>query len=255
METLSLSVELSILAQQLDPRHAADVLSAVDQSPGLLHARGMFSDRTLLHEACWVGNQYLAAGLLARGGAREQLSAKSSNGRDALVYACTSGNARLVTLLIDHGADATRLDALSEAALRDQQDCCEVLLSRGADPHAPLEDGSSALDIYAQLASPQLSPEEVRVKKTALLAIFATGPHPTQVQRRIDETWNRRWPFLMVLVGHRYLPSKVHRAVLADSALPPWACIPPIKEASRLDLLRSAVFSQLGLVFIITSFI
>ena len=46
-------------------------------------------------------------------------------------------------------------------------------------------------------------------------AAWETGPHPSQVQRRRDESWARRWPFVRVLVCSDFQPTAARKAVLA----------------------------------------
>ena len=51
------------------------------------------------------------------------------------------------------------------------------------------------MQIYGSYADPRLSEETEEEHKAALLDCFRKGPHPSQVQRRKDENWARRWPF------------------------------------------------------------
>ena len=47
---------------------------------------------------------------------------------------------------------------------------------------------------------PIISDADKALRSAALEATWAEGPHPSQVQRRKDERWARRWPFVFVLV-------------------------------------------------------
>jgi len=119
-------------------------------------------------------------------------------------------------------------------------------------------DGRTALDDYG--IDSNLTDAEKEKHRAALRAAFAEGPHPSQVQRRKDERFARRWPLMQVLTGHDFLPLAARRAVLAvlHPALPPWAAIPPLPNktrAQRYALLRNKVLSHADIVKIVASFL
>ena len=194
----------------------------------------------------------LARGLLARGA---EVGARDGLGCDATWYASSIDNVVLVTLLLDHGGDAcTRLDnkgytALAIAAVQDLLAICLFLLSRGADLTVVMWDRQTALDLYGQEAELALSPEDLAERRAALEAAWRAGPHPTQVKRRQDETWARRWPVMQVVVFHGYQPLAYRRDELAAAALPPSASIPPddirTPEQRRLWLLGKVLANPL----------
>ena len=193
----------------------------------------------------------LARGLLARGAS---VVARDKVGQDATYFASLGGNVALVMLLLDHGGDAcTGVDdndwtALGAAALYDRLAVCLLLLSRGADLMAVMQ-GQTALEVYGEIARPRLSPEDLAERRAALEAAWRAGPHPTQVKRRQDEAWARRWPVMQVVVFHGYQPLAYRRDELAAAALPPSASIPPddirTPEQRRLWLLGKVLANPL----------
>jgi hypothetical protein len=120
--------------------------------------------------------------------------------------------------------------------------------------------GLTPLQLYGIAANPLLSEETEKKHKAALLDCFRKGPHPSQVQRRKDENWARRWPFVMIMVGHDFQPLAARRAILlaANPPLPPNVRIPPLPNrtrAQRRALLNMRVFGHTGIWRIIASFL
>ena len=76
------------------------------------------------------------------------------------------------------------------------------------------------------------------------------------MQRRRDEAWARRWPFVRVLVGHDFQPTAARRLALDQlhPALPPHVAVPPL-QGSRKVLLRNKIFVHPGLWRLIASFL
>ena len=98
----------------------------------------------------------------------------------------------------------------------------------------------TALDVYGIYlnghspthARPPLSNKVKEERREMLRAAFANGPHPSQVQRR-NERWDRRWPFMSVMVGCGFHPLAARRAEIAKTALPPSASIPPLPTDTK----------------------
>jgi hypothetical protein len=139
-----------------------------------------------------------------------------------------------------------------------------LLIARGADLQAVMTgyDGEerTALQWYGEDTRPSLSPAVLKKRRAALSAAFAEGPHPSQVQRRRDERWARRWPFVRVLVCCDFQPTAARKAVLAllHPPLPPDVSIPPLADetpAQHLALLRDKVFTHPGLWKLVASFL
>ena len=80
------------------------------------------------------------------------------------------------------------------------------------------------------------------------------------MQRRRDERWARRWPFVRVLVCCDFQPTAARRAVLAvlHPPLPPDAVIPRLPcetLAQRRALLRDKIFTHPALWRKVASFL
>ena len=191
--------------------------------------------------------------------------ALDEHGVDALSCASICGSVPVCIVLFDHGAVVTaRNDAgmtpLHFSALHANLQVGLLLCSKGADLTAVEEDGETPLQLYGIHANPPLSEETLQDHRVALLDCFRKGPHPSQVQRRKDENWARRWPFVMIMVGHDFQPLAARRAILlaANPPLPPNVRIPPLPNrtrAQRRALLNMRVFCHKGIWRIIASFL
>jgi hypothetical protein len=139
-------------------------------------------------------------------------------GQDALMYASQEGHIPVMEFLLSRGADMTARSnnghtALGIAALYDNLPACKFLISRGSDLMSKSNRGKTALDFYgaAPRIWPSLRHEQKEQRREELRVLFAEGPHPSQVQRRRDVYWGRRWPFMFVVVscGFRPLPEQL----------------------------------------------
>ena len=180
----------------------------------------------------------------------------------ALINAGLGGDLALVLALLERGADLHARDdwdwtALMAAAFyAHTPDVCELLLSRGADLTAEDEDRSTALDLYGE--GPGLTDAEKEAGCQRLREAWASGPHPSQVQRRRDENWARRWPLVQVLVLGGFQPLAARRALLQQTALPPDVALPRLPcatAAERLGLVRAKVWSHPGIWRAIAAFL
>jgi hypothetical protein len=79
--------------------------------------------------------------------------------------------------------------------------------------NAYFRDGGNALEIYGRDSYPRLEPAILEERREALRVAFAEGPLETQ--RRRDERWARRWPFMLVLVGSGFRPLEARRLEMA----------------------------------------
>jgi hypothetical protein len=238
--------EFQALLMQARAGETAAVLAAVDQDKRLA-TRATVNDMTLLHCSCLgEGHMELAGALLERGA---DVHAKSSSGRDACYWACYKGNLALVALLLDKGASPhTRVpnyhSCISLAAAYDHLPVVLLLISKGADLLEPTFNNRTALEWWGEHKhNPRLSRAELASRRAEALAAFRAGPHPREVQRRADERWARRWPFMQVAVGHGFRPLAHQQALLAAAALPPSAVIPSL-TAPRPALLRDKVLTD-----------
>jgi hypothetical protein len=204
------------------------------------------------------GSPELVLALLLRGA---DIHARGSGGMDALMCASHYGQVAAATVLLDRGADVLARDgnqrtALHWAAMKDKPEMCELLLSRGSDLTAVNDEDRTPLELYGLFANPRISPAVLASRRARLEAAWRAGPHPSQVQRRRDEAWARRWPFVQVLVGHDFQPTAARRLALdlLHPALPPHVAVPPL-QGSRKVLLRNKIFVHPGLWRLIASFL
>ena len=236
------------LLGQAQGGETAAVLSAVDQDRRLVTRAGDARYTLLQHSCCGGGHVELAGALLERGA---DVLAKSAGGYDACWWACFHGNLALVALLLDKGASphtrplGNNHSCISLAASCDHLPVVLLLISKGADLLEPTYENRTALECWGNNITfrGRLSPAVLVSRRAEALAAFRAGPHPREVQRRKDERWARRWPFMQVAVGHGFRPLAHQQALLAAAALPPSAQIPSL-TAPRPALLRDKVFTD-----------
>ena len=245
--------EFHQLMDQAQRGETAAVLAAVDLDPALATRADEYGVR-LLHRASQGGHLELTTGLLDRG---SDLLAGDKFGQDALFWASIDGHLPVATLLLDRGADpCTRNDdwtALGDAASKGRHTVVLLLLSRGADLAATMTGHSNpvelktALELCGQRLNQPLSDVQIEQRREEMRAAFAAGPHPSQVQRRRDENWERRAAFVSVLVLSGLQPLAARREQLAAAALPHDVPIPRLPDetpAQRLGNLRAKVFAH-----------
>lgn len=146
-----------------------------------------------LYDACKTGNIAEVERLLQEGGDVDQLV----SGCSAIASAAHEGHLEVVELLADRGADVNRCnldgtDALMLAAFRGHHLVCLALIGRGCDPRVTavmpgIATQFSALHSYGCQASPPINLNVRNLFVSELKTAFAQGPHPSQVQRRLDE--------------------------------------------------------------------
>ena len=193
----------------------------------------------------------LATGLLDRG---SEVHARDNGGDDALSSTSWVGHLPVAALLLDRGADpcsrSYKWTALGVAAAFGRHPVVLLLLSRGADLAATMtgysgQELKTALEWCGRHTS--LSNKELEQRREEMRAAFAAGPHPSQVQRRRDENWERRAAFVSVLVLSGLQPLAARREQLAAAALPHDVPIPRLPDetpAQRLGNLRAKVFAH-----------
>jgi hypothetical protein len=148
--------------------------------------------------------------------------------------------------------------ALLTAAVYDKPEMCLLLIAKGADLRVRDKRNQSALSHYGYFANPRLDPSVKAQRVAELKAAFRAGCHPSQVQRRKDENWAKRWPLMEAATGCGFLLMAAKKAELKATALPTDAKLPDeptATEDQRRALRHSKVLGNVGLVRRIASFI
>ena len=227
-------VELHELLKHCMFARRAEALALLDLQPGLLNLR-------------WV---------------MEHIDRRIVQGSNALIMAGQGGDLSLVLALLERGGDLHARhydghDALLNAAYYAHPEVCVLLLSRGADMLLKDRSQWNALDLYGHEAL-DITDAEKEADRQRLREAWASGPHPSQVQRRRDENWARRWPFVQVMVLGGFQPLAARRALLQQTALPPDVALPRLPcatAAERLGLVRAKVWSHPGIWRAIAAFL
>ena len=144
------------------------------------------------------------------------------------------------------------------AALHDKPEMCLLLIAKGADLRVRCRRNWSALSHYGNCAGPRPTPSVKAQRVAELKAAFRAGCHPSQVQRRKDENWAKRWPLMEAATGCGFLLMAAKKAELKATALPTDVALPPHPtetEEQRRALRHSKVLGNIGLVRRIASFI
>ena len=144
------------------------------------------------------------------------------------------------------------------AALYDKPEVCLLLIAKGADLRVRNKYNNSALSLYGDNIYPDFDPSIKAQRVAELKAAFRAGCHPSQVQRRKDENWAKRWPLMNAAYGSSFLLTAAKKAQLKAAALPTDAKIPDeptATEEERRALRHKKVFGHAGLVRRIASFI
>jgi len=131
-----------------------------------------------------------------------------------LHFACIKGKSEIVSLLINKGVDINtriiwrKFTPLMLASLLGDVNICIILLSNGADLMETDITGKNSLELFANLKL--FNNYEINIVQQLLESIFLNGPHPSQVYRRKNENWDRRWPMMSVFTGPGYKKTKGH---------------------------------------------
>ena len=215
-----------------------------------------------LHLACGPANdQARAEELLGRGADPNAIVDSNWN---ALHRAAYWGNEQIVAMLLSRGAvleartDCGGFTALLLAALNGKPEVCLLLIAKGADLRVRDKYNRSALSDYNYYIYLDLDPSVKAQRVAELKAAFRAGCHPSQVQRRKDENWAKRWPLMSAAYGCGLLLTAAKKAQLKATALPTDAKLPDeptATEEQRGALRHSKVLGNIGLVRRIASFI
>ena len=242
--------------------HTEEVLAAVDLDVGLVN-RVAQDGNTLLLRASTDGRVNLIEGLLER---KADIHARAAGGWNSVMHAAFNGHLPAITLLMNSGASMTTTsnggrNALMWDAYRDSLSCALFLLSRGCDLRLVNNQGQSAVDLYDTLAR-RLDSEAKEQRRQILRDAFAKGPHPSQVQRRKGENYQRRRALLLVVVENGFRPLAARRLELemARASLDPTAEaeLPPVlldTAEKRRAHYMGQVLTNDGLLRLVVSFL
>jgi len=212
-----------------------------------------------LYDACGKDNdQTRAEELLGRGANPNTVL---GGYRNALHQAAVFGREQIVIMLLSKGAVLEKRSchgytALLLAAFWDKPEVCLLLIAKGADLRVRDNVNCSLLSQYGDNA--YLTPSVAAQRVAELKAAFRAGCHPSQVQRRKDENWAKRWPLMEAATGCGFLLMAAKKAELKATALPTDVALPPLPTATeeqRRALRHSKVLGNIGLVRRIASFI
>ena len=207
-----------------------------------------------------------------------EVNARSNEGYDALMDASGNGHAAVIAVLLDNGVDPNSRNegwtALGLAAIWDHLPVCQLLLGRGADllainayPGVNFDasnygrfggETGNALEGYGSMIGPRLTPAILEERREALRVAFAEGPHGRQKRR--NERWARRWPFMLVLAGSGFRPLEFPRSLGLLEKVHRFFTFLVISEATDAPLTRRdecvcIVFRADNLVRLIVSFL
>ena len=187
---------------------------------------------------------------------------------NSLMYACRFGHQSLVSMFLDRGVnlDVTNSagrPALHHAATHDYPEICLLLISRCADLMAVDNNNRTALDEYGQgLDRNPLTHPRPRLRNTIkderrelLINAFKNGPFLLQKTR--DSNWQRRLPFMTVMVGCGFHPL-VYNQLTTLLTLDTSVSIPDElteTEEQRRALLQLKVFGNEGIMRIIAAYL
>ena len=213
-----------------------------------------------LHDACGEDNDFARAEELLGWGADQRALV---NGFNALHWAARFGNEQIVTMLLSKGAvlearTSGWSTALQVALLWDKPEVCLLLIAKGANPRVKNNDGHSGLSLYGSFADLPPTPSVKAQRVAELTAAFRAGCHPSQVQRRKDENWAKRWPLMNAATGCGFLLMAAKKAELKATALPTDVKLPDeptATEEQRRALRHFKVLGNIGLLDHIASFI
>ena len=165
-----------------------------------------------LFNACGDDNdQAHAEELLGRGADPNALVNGNWN---ALHGAAINGREQIVAMLLSRGTvlEARTFDgstALLLAAFFDKPEVCLLLIAKGADLRVRSikynNYNRSALSHYGVYVHHRFDPSVKAQRVAELKAAFRAGCHPSQVQRRKDENWAKRWPLMNAATGSGFL--------------------------------------------------
>jgi len=171
---------------------------------------------------------------------------------NALMHACSANYIECASFLLERGADIHARDnegrdALLHAALFGYIELSLMLIERQADARVRNNNNETALSHFGAYGG--LSAVKRQYGQEQFIAAWLAGSHPSQVQRRKDENWNRRRAAMLFLVSSGFQPTEAQRLEqqLAQLAVDTSAPLDPIDRstpAANLAYLHHQVFGS-----------
>jgi hypothetical protein len=137
---------------------------------------------------------------------------------------------------------------------------CEWLIRKDVvDMEAVNKHGrtsQSLLEKAFALLRPMMTTQECYSGRERVKAAWVDYQIQKEIQRRRNEAWARRWPFVQVVVCHDFQPLLERKLFLEalNPPLPPDVPIPPL-QGTRLELLRNKILTHPGLWRLIAAFL
>jgi len=210
MSNLSADEQFNQLVERLKNDEVESVLASIRADKSLLTRRDE-DDNTLLHYS--VENTDLCRELLDLGA---DVNAVNKNNETVLYIVASCGyQVNSLILFLQRGANPNILTnsnwtALLSASINGYIKNCILLLLKGADlMQLGTNNNSNSLEVYGVYAGMNgiiLDEDDIKHHKECMQNVFADGPHPSQVQRRANERWIRRWPLMNILSGCLIMP-------------------------------------------------
>jgi len=212
MANVSSDDQFNQLLERIKNNEVASVLASVRVDKSFLERRDDdYDGNTLLHYS--VENTDLCGELLNLGA---DVNAVNYNNETVLFIAICGRHFESLILFMDRGANPNILNIynwtpLHFASIEGYFKICISLLLKGADlmrlgTNNNNSDSLEVYGLYAGMNGIKLDKDEIKTHKECMQKVFANGSHPSQVQRRRDEAWIRRWPFMNMISGFQIIP-------------------------------------------------
>ena len=257
MTSFSSDEQFNQLLKRLMNNDVESVLASVRADKSLLIRRDE-DDNTILHYS--VETTDLCRELLDLGADVNAVNKKNQSVLYIAIGGCRVGSFKL---FMDRGANPNILtlnnwSPLHLASIEGYIQICIFLLIKGADlMQLGANNNSNALEVYGLYAGMngiKLDEDDIQNHKECMQKVFAEGPHPSQVQRRRDERWNRRWALMNILSGCQIMPLLCRQ----EKPVSTFAKIPDeildTKEKKWMNLLKK-VLGNKNLARIVVSFL
>jgi len=142
------------------------------------------------------------------------INAKSPVDNNVLMFAVSRNDLNMVKNLVGRGADVNQLvwngsTPLLFASMHNYMNICKYLLSVGADIRIKNNNNKDALANYLDDSINLVRDINIQsYGRSQLEEWWKDGPHPSQILRRKEETWQTRKAIMMFLAECGFRPTK-----------------------------------------------